>query len=284
MKAFTKRNILLYFRDKTAVFFSLLAVIIVILLYSLFLGDLTAKEMPDVAAADHLLSTWIIAGILAITSMTTTLGAFGILVEDQANRTILDFYASPISRTKLVMGYILSACLIGVTMCILILIGANVYLLLNGHGLLPWKNILTIIGIILLSVLASCSIVLWVVSYLKTANAFAAASMLIGTLIGFLAGVYIPIGNLPNYLQTIVILFPVSHGAALFRQVIMEPSIMSTFAQAPQGYEDAFLLTLGVKYELNGYAISNTWSVLYLIVVAIVFFGWALLRLRRKLS
>ena len=119
MIAFAKRNILLYFRDKTTVFFSLLAVIILIALYVLFLGDMTSKGLPDFPAKKAVLTTWFIAGILAVTSMTTTLGSFGILVEDRANKTYMDFYSSPISRTKLVGGYIISALVVGFIMCMI---------------------------------------------------------------------------------------------------------------------------------------------------------------------
>ncbi len=56
MIAFAKRNILLYFRDKTTVFFSLLAVIILIALYVLFLGDMTSKGLPDFPAKKAVLT------------------------------------------------------------------------------------------------------------------------------------------------------------------------------------------------------------------------------------
>ena len=58
MMAFAKRNILLYFRDKTTVFFSLLAVIILIALYVLFLGDMTcqrASGLPSKKSSAHFL-------------------------------------------------------------------------------------------------------------------------------------------------------------------------------------------------------------------------------------
>lgn len=118
MLALTKRNILLYFRDKTTVFFSFLSVIILIALYVLFLGDMTAKSLPDFPAKKLLLQSWFIAGILAVTSMTTTLGALGILVNDRASKISMDFNASPISKAKLVSSYVLSAVFIGVFMCL----------------------------------------------------------------------------------------------------------------------------------------------------------------------
>ncbi len=272
MMTLTKRNIRLYFRDKTAVFFSLFSVIILIALYVLFLGDLTSKSLPDFPSKKLLLMSWFIAGILAITSMTTTMGAFGIMVEDSATNRIKDFYASPISRAKIVGSYILSAFIIGFVMCSFTLIVAEVFLVVSGGNLLSFNKMLQILGILLLSVFASASLVLFLVSFFKTSNAFAAASTVIGTLLGFLAGIYIPMGNLPDYIQTIVKLFPVSHSAALFRQVLMENALLDAFSGAPAELKENFLLSMGVIYEINGQKISNVISVLYLISTTIIFF------------
>src|SRR5690625_3808524 len=152
MWAFTKRNILLYFRDKTAVFFSLFAVLILIALYVMFLGALTAEGIPEFPSKKTLLVSWFFAGILAVTSMTTTLGAFGILVEDRSNLRIMDFYASPIPRTKLVGGYIFSAIFVGVFMSLVTFIIADIYLFSSGIGLLSFRKTFMIVGMIILSV------------------------------------------------------------------------------------------------------------------------------------
>ena len=151
MMAFTKRNIFLYFRDKTSVFFSLLAVIILIALYVLFLGDMTSKNLPDFPSKKVLLMSWFIAGILSVASMTTTLASFGILVEDRANKTYMDFYSSPISRTKLVGGYIISALFIGFIMCLFTFIAAEVFLFATGEALLPFNKMLEVVGVITFS-------------------------------------------------------------------------------------------------------------------------------------
>ena len=47
MKALCIRSLRLYFRDKGAVFFSLLAVLIVFGLYALFLGDVYTDSLSD---------------------------------------------------------------------------------------------------------------------------------------------------------------------------------------------------------------------------------------------
>ncbi|WP_203248837.1 ABC transporter permease [Sporosarcina beigongshangi] len=282
MLAFAKRNILLYFRDKSTVFFSLLAVIILVALYVLFLGDMTAKQLPDFPTKKALLMSWFIAGMLAVTSMTTTLASFGILVEDRANKTYMDFYSSPIPRAKLVGGYIISALVVGFIMCLSTLIASNLFLVVSGEAMLSFGKMIAAAGLVVLAVLASASMVLLLVSFFKTSNAFAAASTVIGTLLGFLAGIYIPIGSLPDYLQTIVKLFPVSHSAALFRQVLMETPLMSSFANAPAEMKEAFLFDMGVFYKMNGEKMSTLFSVFYLVATTLVFFVLSLLVLKRK--
>lgn len=282
MIAFTKRNVLLYFRDKAAVFFSLLAVIILIALYVLFLGDLTAKGLPDFPSKKQLLTSWFIAGILAVASMSTTLASFGILVEDRANKRNMDFYASPISRAKLLGGYILSALFIGFFMCTFIFIVADIFLLLSGEALLAFDKTIMLVGAILLSVGSSGSMVLLMVSFFKTSNAFAAASTVVGTLLGFLAGIYIPIGTLPDYLQTIIKLFPVSHSAALFRQILMEVSLVDAFSNAPLALKETFLFDMGVNYKISGVKVTKLFSVYYLIGTTILFFVLSLLVISRK--
>ena len=63
-----KRNMLLFFRDKTTVFFSLLAVFIIIGLYALFLGDIMEETLRmqlgldsdriGIAMASIMLAAW----------------------------------------------------------------------------------------------------------------------------------------------------------------------------------------------------------------------------------
>src|SRR5690554_1465358 len=83
MKYLIKRNLMIFFRDKGSVFFSLLAVFIIIGLYILFLGDMIVKSMQDMQGARFLMDSWIMAGLLAVTPITTSLGAMGTILVDK---------------------------------------------------------------------------------------------------------------------------------------------------------------------------------------------------------
>jgi multidrug/hemolysin transport system permease protein len=72
----------------------------------------------------------------------------------------------------------------------------------------------------------------YIVSWFKSINAFSTASSIVGTLIGFITGIYIPIGSVPEAVQMVIKIFPPSHAAVLFRSVMMEQAEKITFADA----------------------------------------------------
>ncbi|NLW27758.1 ABC transporter permease [Acetivibrio saccincola] len=248
LKAMVIRNLKLYFRDKAAVFFSLLGVLIIILLYVLFLGKMiaqTAEGFSD-AVARFFTDSWVMAGVIASATMTTCLGGFGIMVEDKAKNISKDFESSPIPRSKLVLAYIISSVVIGLIMSVFTFLLGELYIVMLGGEFLSLHGLLKALGIIVLSVGASSAIVFLLVTFIKSMNAFSNLSILIGTLIGFLTGVYVPIGNLPVFIQNVIKIFPISHGAAALRQVMVQEAI--SLEHIPADIK-AFM---GIEFEVGG--------------------------------
>lgn len=282
MRAFFVRNLKIFFRDRTSVFFSLLSAIIIIGLYVLFLGNVWSGSLQGMPGVRFLMDSWIMAGLLAVTSMTTTMGAFGIMIEDKTRKISKDFYSSPISRSGLTAGYIISSYIIGVIMTLFTLILAEIYILAYGGMLLSIGSLLKMIGLILLSTVTSTSFILFIVSFFKSTNAFATASTIIGTLIGFLTGIYLPIGQLPDAVQFVIKIFPVSHAAALMRQVMMEAPLFYTFAGAPAESVAQFRQFMGVELVFGDAAVSAFAGIGILVLTAVVFFLLSMLSLSRK--
>lgn len=282
MIAFAKRNIKLFFRDKSAVFFSLLSVFIIISLYALFLGDVWTNNLAEISNARALIDFWIMAGLIAVTSVTTTMGSFGILVDDKARKISKDFYSSPVKRSHLVAGYVISSFIIGVLMSIVAFILAQIYLLIGGGEMLSTIAIIKSFGLILLSTFTNTAIVLFIVSFFKSQNAFVTASTVIGTLIGFLTGIYLPIGNLSGLIQGIVKLFPVSHAVLLFRQVIMEEQLSIAFGNAPEQYLTDFNEMMGVTFRFGDYTLTPLVSIIILIITGLLFYSLSIWNLSRK--
>lgn len=279
---FSVRNLKIFFRDRAAVFFSLLSAFIIIGLYILFLGDMITGGMKNIPGSRFLIDSWIMAGLLSVTSITTTMGAFGIMVEDTAKKISKDFSASPAKRSSLAGGYILSSFVIGLIMTFVTFVLAELYIVAYGGQVLALSSIIKLFGVMLLSVLSSTALVLFMVSFFKSNNAFATASTILGTLIGFLTGVYIPVGQLPEAVQTVVKFFPVSHASVLFRQVMMENPLQTAFAGAPALVSREFRQTMGVSFWYGNSETSAAVSLWVLVGTAVVFFLLATWNMSRK--
>ena len=282
MISFGIRNLKVFFKDKSSVFFSLLAVFIIIGLYVLFLGDVLSGNLSDLPGARFMMDSWIMAGMLAVTTVTTTMGAFGIMVQDKERKLVKDFAASPVRKSSIVGGYIIGALVIGIIMSLITLILAELYIVSGGGEFMDVSTLLKILGLIILSTLCNTSMVLFLVSFFKSNNAFATASTILGTLIGFLTGIYIPIGSLPEGVQWVVKCFPVSHGAVLFRQVMMESPMTKSFAGAPESVINEFKETMGVVFKFGSTTITPLTSIIILLATAVVFYGLSIISLSRK--
>lgn len=282
MIAFTKRNLKVFFRDRSAVFFSLLASFIIIGLYVLFLGDIYTSDYEDFKNARQMMDHWVMAGLLATTSVTTTMGAFSIMVCDKVQKIRKDFYASPINRKSLAGGYVFSALIIGFIMSVVTFIWAELYIIINGGDILNLSAILKVLFIILIADFTNASMVFFITSFFSSNSAFSTASTVIGTLIGFITGIYLPIGMLPKAVQWIIKLFPTSHAAALMRQVMMEDTLSHAFKGAPQEYLAEFKHMFGITYQFGGHELNGTGSILILLASGAVFFFLAVINLSRK--
>ena len=282
MIAFAVRNLRIFFRDRAAVFFSLLAVFIIIGLYALFLSDVWTAELEGFTGVRYMMDSWIMAGLLAVTSVTTTMGAFGVMVEDRSKKIYKDFSVTPVRRGSLAGGYVISAVTIGIIMGVITLILAELYIVSGGGELLDAGAMLKTLGMIVFSTIANTSMVLLIVSFFKSANAYATACTVIGTLIGFLTGIYMPVGNLPEGVQWVVKCFPPSHSALLFRRIMMEAPVSQSFSGAPAEVTDGFMHQMGVVFDFGGTDASPWVSVAVLAVSAAVFYALSVYVMSRK--
>lgn len=279
-----KRNLLLYFRDKASVFFSLMGVFVIIGLYLLFLGDVMRSSFHEIEDSGFLVDSWIMSGVIGVTPITTILAALGNMVEDRRRNIYKDFSASPIKRGTLAGGYIISSYIIGLIMTVITIILAEVYIIVNGGEVLPIINLIKIMGIIMAYSLWVTFTLYFFVSFLRSMNAYSAVATITGTLIGFLTGVYIPIGSLPSAIQTVIKIFPPSQAAMLIRQIMMEPAEVSAFQNIPPTYVEEFKLILGVIFKFGEREVTVWMTMLYLAVTGIIFFLLSLWKMSKKSS
>ena len=91
----TKRNMKVFLRDKTGVFFSLLSPLLVLLLFILFLGDLQISSVKVTLENYDVINlfasnfskavayNWLIAGVLGVSCITVSFSCLAVIITDR---------------------------------------------------------------------------------------------------------------------------------------------------------------------------------------------------------
>ncbi len=291
-----KRNILVYIRDKANIFFSLLSAIIIIGLMVVFLGKMNADnvvgylneyggirdEAADRANAEQLVTLWTLAGIVVVNSITITLAMVGLMVSDMAQKRLPSFYVSPVNRTVFVMGYVIAAIIMGIIMCVLTVVIGEAYIGLSGGTLFSLNTMLKTLLYIILNVFTSACMVFLLANFVHSQSAFGGLSTIIGTLVGFFAGIYLPIGMLPDKVQTVIKCFPLVHGCSFLRDAFTQEIIAKTFTNCPRELIDGYKEFMGITILKDGTEVTGSFKVAFLILSGILFIGISAILQRRK--
>lgn len=204
------------------------------------------------------------------------------MIDDRAKGIVKDFSASPVKYSTLVGGYVLSAFAIGVIMTTVTLVLGEAYIVSQGGRLITASEFAKVFVLIILAGIGNTTTMLFIVAIIKSQTAFATLNSIIGTLIGFMTGIYLPIGNLPEGLQSLVKIFPPSHAALMFRSVMMEHSIGVTFKGAPVAAIADFKTMMGVTFHFGDKLVEPITSISIILASAVVFYILAVMVLARK--
>lgn len=225
MLALLKRNFLLYFRNRSGVFFSLLGALISFILYIIFLQKNLTDAWAQLPNSGPLLNNWLMSGTLAVTGITTSLAALTQLVKDRERQVDQDLYLSDQGIWRLAFSYLTSAIIISFSMQILM------YVLMCGYFReVPTLSLLPeVLLIMLLSSLLSSLVNAIFVYFFQSVDSLGKFSTIVGTASGFLVGTYVPLGVLPTFAQSLMKCTPATYIAALYRQVLMKEALSETF-------------------------------------------------------
>ena len=276
------RNRKVYTRDRLAFLMSFLSVIILILVYQIFLGQIQIDAIKealnsDTASTDtiQMVNYWLISGLTTIISMTSTLGAFGVMVSDREKKLSEDFKVSPVSNFKIELSYAVFAILFGIIMtmfsCIFAIGMFNGFSALLDYSMMDY---LSILGVVTLGTMLSATIILPILAFIRTSSAFTTLSTIVGTFIGFISGVYLSIGSVGESLQQVMSWFPLTQVNALLKQILMKDAISKVFDHAPSTVITNYKESYGIILQnASGEHLSNHFMLAYLSIVIVVLLG-----------
>lgn len=277
------RHLKVYTRDRMAFAMSFISVLILILVYQVFLGQVQIDALKAALNSEtvsteavHMVNYWLIAGLTTMVSMTSTLGAFGVMIADKEKKVSEDFKVSPISDLKVDLSYTIFALLFGVIISFLTCLFAiglfNGFKALSSFSLEDYAEIL---GLISLGTSLSASIILPILHFIKTSSAFTTLSTIVGTFIGFISGVYLSIGSVGETLQQVMTWFPLTQVNALLKQVLMKEAMAEVFKGASATIVENYQLPYGLmlansdgKVLEPGAMLTYLWLVLMALFVA----------------
>lgn len=286
--AIVRRNLQIFFRDRLNVFFSLLGAVILFGLYTLFLGNLQIADLADslpgatTGEVQAFVDSWMFAGIVLITTVTTGLGGLAVLVDDDQSGRFRDFLVAPLRRGQLVLGYLLSAAVVAVILSVVVLILSVVYLgVLRGTWLSP-AAIVRSLMIVVLSCVAFTAFSALIVSFVRTNGAFSGLATIVGTVLGFIAAAYIPIGAFPETVASVVAALPFAQAGMLLRREFSEGTLATITADAP-GAEVPLRAFYGLDLTIGDWAVPAWFVIGVLVAITLVCTILSAVRIRRRI-
>jgi ABC-type multidrug transport system permease subunit len=230
----TKRNLLVFFKDRSAVFFSLLTPVIVLALYQLFLKGTYTDSMNNVirqtpglsgmiaeSDVDMLVNLVMLTGIVGSALITVSFNCLRMVVEDREDRKDYDIRATPVRRWQIALSYFVSAALSSMLLTGMILTAGLLILRMQGELYMGAADILKAFGITILGSVSATALFMIVVLFFRSSAAGSAFSGILSAAAGFMIGAYIPISDFSFAVQTACNLFPVSQVTILLRNILM---------------------------------------------------------------
>lgn len=288
----TNRNMRIFLKDKTTVFFSLLSPLIALMIYVLFLGDIQVDSVMrfipegivvDAGLIKAFVDSWMIAGVMSIACITVSLCANSIMLEDKKIGILNDALSSPIKKWVITLSYFLFNLIVTITIGLFVFLVCMIFLGATGGWHLSLSDVFGALGIMVISSLSSTFITTFICSFFKSVSTLSVFNTIVGTLIGFLIGAYMPLSIMPDFVQYIAALVPGSHSAGLFRYFLMSGALEEMSASLPleavNGLSDFF----GMKLNIFGKTVGINFMLSYIFgSIALFFTCNMLLSLRRK--
>lgn len=277
-----KRNIRVYFRDRWAVFFSLLSMLVTIILMLFFLGDLQIDTVvslmaqfpgrdaeADRANATVLILQWIAGGIVGINAVTVTVAMYSGMIRDRVEGRLNSIYTAPISRFTISAAYVISAWICSVIICSITLAISEIYCILQGGEAYSFVSHLKLLGVIAVNSFTYSSLMYLLAMLAKTQGAWGGLGTVIGTVVGFLGGIYLPIGQYSQGVATGLKCLPVIYGTKLLRGIMMEDAERVAFEGAPAEIIREYRLEMGTDLEFFSVEVSDFACVMVLLICGV---------------
>ena len=127
--------------------------------------------------------------------------------------------------------------------------------------------------------LSGCIIMYALTSFVKSTGGFASFFSIVSVAIGFLTGIYIPMGSMPEGMQVVGTLMPATHMSSIFRDLIAGGALDQSFAGIDS---TSFRAKMGFDLSLGDFQFDTATSLLYVLGVTAAFLVVAILLVKKR--
>ncbi len=279
--ALTRRNMLLFLRNKTTIFFSIVAPVLLLTINTLFLGNLGVSQMQEALSENGydgmftdsqlrtVVDTWMVSGVLSMATLTVALNSMFVMISDKEKHIRDDFQASPVSEVALALSYALSSLILTMSICIIFLFICLIYLYISSQTVLDVSQIFESIGIIIMGSLSAVLFLMCITTLFKRTSTATSFAGIFSALIGFLIGAYLPPLILPYALRQFSNFLPGTHITSLFRLCLMRNAIEPI--QAKLNTSDFSQLADDFGTDINMFGVSfDKWAMCLFVTGVII--------------
>lgn len=245
--ALFKRNTKLFFKDKGLFFTSLITPLILLVLYSVFLGkvykDSFLMAVPEGITIEDSLMNGLVGGqllssLLAVCCVTVAFCSNLLMVQDKSSGAYKDLTVSPVKSGTLSLAYYLSCTFSTFVVCFVALVAGLFYLYVTGWYM-TLSHILVLVADVVIMVLFGTSLSSVVICKLTTQGQASAVGSIVSSVYGFICGAYMPISSFPEGLQKVLGFLPGTYGTSLLRNHCLD----GVFAEMQRKFLPGELIT-----------------------------------------
>lgn len=224
LAALTARNIKIFFRDKGTLIGALIAPMILLLLYALFLHRVFLQSFDGLTegltvarrTVNGIVAAYEVSSVLAVCSVTVAFVANMNMVQDRVSGARNDIDITPAKGWVVVLGYYFATAIVTLIVCYAATAVGFCYIAGMGWGLTAGDAFCILLDVFL-SVLFGTALSSLVCYFLKSGGAINAVSTLVSSVYGFICGAYYPISQFSAGMANAIMCLPGTYCTGLFR-------------------------------------------------------------------
>lgn len=294
-----RRNIKLFFKDKGLFFTALVTPIILLVLYSIFLGDVfrnafingipkAYRGLLSESMLDALVGGQLVSSILSVSCVTVAFCSNCVMVQDKSSRVIRDLKVSPLAPATLSLSYYISTLISTLIICFVAIGVSLIYISTIGWYMTFSDVLLLFLDVLVLSLFGTAFSSV-VNHFLRSQGQMSAVSSIITVGYGFICGAYMPISTLNEGLQNILVYLPGTYGTSLVRTHTMQGMFNEIISQGvPDKVVESLKFSIDCSHKISDKVVSIGEMYIFLLTAIIVLMSIYILlntlKIKRKIK